>query len=442
VAPWRRNPSAFVGTLTGPMRAIAIINQKGGVGKTTTAVNLGAAMAYLGRRVLLVDLDPQCNLTVHVDQDPEGDGPTIYELLRGDATLERIVRPTRDPNLFVAPASVDLAGIELELASEVGRETILAEAIEAYERAGHAAFDFVLIDCPPSLGLLAINALVASGEVFVPVQAEFFSLQGVGKILEITELVQRRLNPRLHITAVIACRYDGNMKLSQAVLEELQQHFGDTVLRTRVRRNVKLAEAPSHGRTIFSYDRGSRGAHDYLALACEVLGIDAVPALEPLPSEVPATPDEVGADEAAPGEAPAATDEAGDEAGDGPVGEDAPRPPTGDDVPAPPGAAHPRPEPERPQPETAEPEGDAERREPSALERETGAERREPEQGGREGGDARREPDEARAAEERREPDAAAPRDGEAAPPPDAPARDPTPAPGDAPTERERAAEG
>ncbi|MBM3986157.1 MAG: ParA family protein, partial [Planctomycetes bacterium] len=264
------------------MRRIAVINQKGGVGKTTTTANLGAALARLGQRVLVCDLDPQCNLTVHLDVDPAGGAPTLYELLRGEATLDQVARPARSAGLWLLPSSVDLAGAELELVNVVGREVLLRDAFEADARArGAPRWDVVLCDCPPSLGLLSLNALVLCDEVFVPVQAEFFALQGLSKLLEITELVQRRLNPALRVTGLVSCRHDTSTNLGRQVIEDIRRHFGDVLFRSVIRRNVKLAEAPSHGRTIFEYDPECRGAADYLALAREMLSL---PAEEPAPA--------------------------------------------------------------------------------------------------------------------------------------------------------------
>jgi chromosome partitioning protein len=283
------------------MRRIAVTNQKGGVGKTTTTVNMGAALARLGQRVLICDLDPQCNLTVHVDVDPAAEAPCLYDLLGGRATLAEVVRPTAEAGLEVAPAGVDLAGIELELATAVGREMILSEAFKADAEDRGQRWDFVLVDCPPSLGLLSLNALVACDEVFVPIQAEFFALQGLGKLWDVVRLVQQRLNPALAITGMVSCRHDPSTNLSKAVIANVREHFGDVFLKTIIRRNVKLAEAPSHGKTIFSYAPDSRGAEDYLALAQEILTgelpEDASPAKEtattadPGPDAPAATPE-------------------------------------------------------------------------------------------------------------------------------------------------------
>jgi chromosome partitioning protein len=272
------------------MRRIAVINQKGGVGKTTTAVNLGAALARLGTRTLILDLDPQCNLTVHVDVDPAGEQPSVYDVLRGEATLAQAVRPTREPNLSVLPSSVDLAGVELELVNVVGREVLLRDAFEADAAAhGGPRWDVVLCDCPPSLGLLSLNALVLCDEVIVPVQSEFFALQGLSKLTEIVDLVQRRLNPRLRLTGLLSCRHDSSTNLGRQVMDDIRSHFGEVLFRSAIRRNVKLAEAPSHGKTIFEYDAESRGAADYLALARELLDV-AEPVAQAAASVVAAAP--------------------------------------------------------------------------------------------------------------------------------------------------------
>ena len=260
------------------MRRIAVINQKGGVGKTTTAVNLGAGLARIGCKVLVCDLDPQCNLTVHLDVDPAGGQPSAYELLHGKSTLEGVVRASKTGGLEMLPASIDLAGIELELVNTVGRETLLRDAFATVPK---DRWDFVLMDCPPSLGLLALNALVAADEVFVPIQSEFFALQGLGKLLEVVDLVHRRLNPGLRISGMVSCRHDPSTNLGKQVMADINKHFGDVLFGTVVRRNVKLAEAPSHGQTIFEYDAESRGALDYLALAREVLGAQWAAGHEP-----------------------------------------------------------------------------------------------------------------------------------------------------------------
>jgi chromosome partitioning protein len=258
------------------MQRIAVINQKGGVGKTTTTVNLGAALAQRGYRVLLLDMDPQANLTVHVDKRPDLESNTLTNLLVEDAPLKDLVQPTALPNLFVVPRDTSLAGVEQVLANRIGRETILREALEAYGDA--ASFDFVLFDCPPSLGVLSANALVAADRVVVPMQAEYLSLQGMAKLMEVIQLVQKRLNQGLQIACVLPCMVDARTNLSNEVLREIDQHFGPMLARTRIRNNVKLAEAPSFGRTIFEHAPDSNGARDYEAFAAEFLRMIDAPA--------------------------------------------------------------------------------------------------------------------------------------------------------------------
>jgi chromosome partitioning protein len=249
------------------MKSIAVINQKGGVGKTTTTVNLGAGLARKGYRVLLLDMDPQANLTVHVDKRPDLESSTLTNLLVEDVPLKELVQPTAVDNLFVVPSDTSLAGVEQVLANRIGRETILREAIEAYPDAG--AFDFVLFDCPPSLGVLSANALVAADHVVIPMQAEYLSLQGMAKLLEVIQLVQKRLNPQIKIACVLPCMLDARTNLSTEVLREIDTHFGSMLARSRIRNNVKLAEAPSFGRTIFEHAPDSNGARDYEAFATE-----------------------------------------------------------------------------------------------------------------------------------------------------------------------------
>ena len=268
------------------MRKIAVINQKGGVGKTTTTVNLGAALAHRGYRVLLLDMDPQANLTVHVDKRPDLEGNTLTSLLVEDTPLQNLVQPTGQPQLFVVPSDTSLAGVEQVLANRIGRETILREALDAFP--GAKDFDFALFDCPPSLGVLSANALVAADVVVIPMQAEYLSLQGMAKLLEVIQLVQKRLNPALKIGCVLPCMVDGRTNLSTEVLREIDAHFGSLLTRTRIRNNVKLAEAPSFGRTIFEHAPDSNGARDYEAFAAEfVQMIGAAPPPE-RPAAAPA----------------------------------------------------------------------------------------------------------------------------------------------------------
>ncbi|MDO8349013.1 MAG: AAA family ATPase [Planctomycetota bacterium] len=266
------------------MQRIAVINQKGGVGKTTTTVNLGAALAHKGYRVLLLDMDPQANLTVHVDKRPDLEGNTLTSLLVEDTPLQDLVQPTGQADLFVVPSDTSLAGVEQVLANRIGRETILREALEAFPAAND--FDFVLFDCPPSLGVLSANALVAADQVVIPMQAEYLSLQGMAKLLEVIQLVQKRLNPALKIACVLPCMVDARTNLSTEVLREIDAHFGTLLTKTRIRNNVKLAEAPSFGRTIFEHAPDSNGARDYEAFAAEFLKMTgAAP-----PRERPAVP--------------------------------------------------------------------------------------------------------------------------------------------------------
>lgn len=258
------------------MRRIAIINQKGGVGKTTTAVNFGAALARLGRRVLVVDMDPQANASQNLGAELEPGEPSTYSLLTQGGKVTDTLRGTSTPGLSVLPAHLDLSGAELELASAIGRETILKDALddwenEELERSGRSPADVVLIDNPPSLGLLSVNGLTASSEVLIAVQTEFFALQGLSKLVEIVQLLRRRMKPDLEITGVLACMYDNRLRLAREVLAELKAHFPEQLFKRPIAQNVKLAETPSFSRTIFEYAPESRGAEDYLAVAREFL---------------------------------------------------------------------------------------------------------------------------------------------------------------------------
>lgn len=259
------------------MRRIAIINQKGGVGKTTTSVNLSAALARLGHRVCLFDLDPQAHATTHLGVTPSGDCPSMYDVLVNSRPLAEVRRSVGD-NLWLAGSDINLAAAEVELAGVIGREVILRDALGQ----DGEEYDFLFMDCGPSLGVLTLNALAAAHEVFIPLQPHFLALHGFGKLLETTALVARRINPRLQVTGVLLCMYESTTKLAQEVAANLSAYLERSrgravpwararLFQTRIRRNVKLAEAPSFGQSIFEYAAQCPGAADYLALAREVL---------------------------------------------------------------------------------------------------------------------------------------------------------------------------
>ncbi len=260
------------------MRRIAVLNQKGGVGKTTTAVNLSAAIAQAGFRVCLVDLDPQAHASLHLGMSATDEQPSIYEVLCGQAALAD-VRKWVHPNLAVVPATLDLAAAEMELASEVGREVILKDALDADDE----KFDFMIFDCPPSLNVLTLNALTAVDEVFLPLQPHFLALHGLSKLLRTIEIVAKRLNPDLRLSGIVLCMYETSTRLAAEVSKDVQEFLerntsnvgvwsGAKFFSTRIRRNIRLAEAPSFGQSIFDYAPNSHGAEDYLALALEVIG--------------------------------------------------------------------------------------------------------------------------------------------------------------------------
>lgn len=247
---------------------VAIANQKGGVGKTTTAVNLGAALAELGYRLLVVDLDPQGNASTGLGLDPHRVDQTVYEVLLDEAPIEDCVVPTAVPNLWVVPASLDLAGAEIELVPVFSRELRLRRALDPVRD----SYDFVLIDCPPSLGLLTVNALAAASEVLVPVQCEYYALEGLGQLLRNVELVRKNVNPDLELSTIVLVMYDARTNLADQVAQEVRDHFPRQVCRTVVPRQVRLSEAPSYGQPITIFDPTSRGAIAYRELAKEVSG--------------------------------------------------------------------------------------------------------------------------------------------------------------------------
>lgn len=245
-------------------RMLTIANQKGGVGKTTTAVNLAAALAVQGLNVLVVDLDPQGNASTALGVPHHSGVPSSYELLIGQASAtEAVQQSPHSDRLYCIPATIDLAGAEIELVSMVARENRLKSALsEAF--LDEIEVDFILIDCPPSLGLLTVNALVAANEVLIPIQCEYYALEGVGQLLRNIDLVKSHLNPHLHVSTVLLTMYDGRTKLADQVAEEVRRHFGDVVLRSIIPRSVKVSEAPGYGMTVLDYDPGSRGAMSYL----------------------------------------------------------------------------------------------------------------------------------------------------------------------------------
>ena len=251
-------------------RVLTVANQKGGVGKTTTAVNVAAALAQSGLTVLVVDLDPQGNASTALGIDHHAEVPSIYDVLVDGTPLLDVVQPcTTVGNLHCAPATIDLAGAEIELVSLVARESRLQKAIVAATEAGHS-FDYILIDCPPSLGLLTVNAMVAASEVFIPIQCEYYALEGLSQLLKNIELVKAHLNPTLHVSTILLTMYDGRTRLSAQVADEVREHFPGEVLRTTVPRSVRVSEAPSFGETVMTYDPTSSGALAYLEAAGEL----------------------------------------------------------------------------------------------------------------------------------------------------------------------------
>jgi chromosome partitioning protein len=253
-------------------RIIALVNQKGGVGKSTTAVNLGAALAVMGRRVLVVDSDPQGNTTTGLGIDKSRIERDVYDVLMQQAPVDDVIVPTEIEGLYVIPATINLAGVEIELVSALSRETRLRSALTPI--AGR--YDFVLIDCPPSLGLLTINALTAAQEIMIPVQAEFYALEGLSQLMNVINRVREALNPTLYVSAVLVTMFDGRTRLAVEVLDELARYFPQQMMRTQIPRNIRLSEAPSYGKPVILFDVKSRGSQAYLSLAKEML--------EPIPN--------------------------------------------------------------------------------------------------------------------------------------------------------------
>ncbi|MGB7817426.1 MAG: ParA family protein, partial [Ornithinibacter sp.] len=255
-------------------RVMTVANQKGGVGKTTTTVNVAAALAQAGSTVLVVDLDPQGNASTALGIAHHAEVPSIYDVLVEGRPLDEVVQECPDiPGLWCAPATIDLAGAEIELVSLVARETRLQKAVAAYVNDCEATgrqLDYVLVDCPPSLGLLTVNAFVAATEVFIPIQCEYYALEGVSQLLKNIELIRNHLNPSLHVSTILLTMYDGRTRLSAQVADEVREHFPDQTLKASVPRSVRISEAPSHGQTVMTYDPNSSGALSYLEAAVEL----------------------------------------------------------------------------------------------------------------------------------------------------------------------------
>jgi len=248
-------------------KIISIANQKGGVGKTTSAINLAASLAVLEYKTLLVDADPQANSTSGVGFDPRTVKTSIYECIINDVSPADIILETKTPNLYLLPSHIDLVGAEIEMIQLPNREKMMKQVLDGVEK----DFDFIIIDCSPSLGLITVNALTCSNSVIIPVQCEYFALEGLGKLLNTIKIIQTRLNPELAIEGILLTMYDMRLRLSNQVVDEVKTHFQDMVFDTIIQRNTKLGEAPSFGESIIMHDAASKGAINYLNLAREIL---------------------------------------------------------------------------------------------------------------------------------------------------------------------------
>ena len=262
--------------LTGRTRVITVSNQKGGVGKTTTTVNLAAALADAGATVLVIDLDPQGNASTALGVPHTADTPSVYDVLIDEFPLADVIQTSPEsPRLLCAPSTIHLAGAEIELVSQVAREHRLKTALDDYFEKGEQHLDFVIIDCPPSLGLLTINAFTAAGELLIPIQCEYYALEGLSQLLNTVRMIQKHLNPNLHLSTIMLTMYDGRTRLAQQVADEVREHFPREVLDSVIPRSVRVSEAPSFGQTVIAYDGQSAGAIAYREAAVELIRRDA-----------------------------------------------------------------------------------------------------------------------------------------------------------------------